>query len=425
MMLRRLLDLLLVGMLITACQADQAGSQAEPPMLAPTATDTAIPTGALPSPSTIPTRIPPTPPMHSNDPPPTAYHPAPTAPAFSIDAPPIDLPAPLLVQMSDTNEWAGLWLFDGQSNPTRLAYTPEVGSFDLAPDRTRALYFNTGDIWLLDIVSGESRQVTPEDDPASYLFYFHWWPTREGFVTGTGEDIGMCSDGFLTYVSLDGEVEILDDTVRLSSDFAVSPDGQTVAYWGYTGEYSCQGVDNGLYLYHVGGMREEIDLAAYGLMDHNIDGISWSPDGTKLGLVTTTYTEGADRLDEQIVILDLTNRTSQTLREFGKYTTGSDSISAPVWSDAGDWLVFSTMEWVEMGQPGIFALWYADTDSVRRLTPDDPELTVYGAPAISPDDQWVAVPGYSGITFVRISDGAVFLWAMPVAPYQVDWVTLP
>jgi Tol biopolymer transport system component len=235
----------------------------------------------------------------------------------------------------------------------------------------------------------------------------------------------MCSGGFLTYVSLAGRYEVLDDTIHLSGTMAVSPDGLSVAYYGTTAANAgCQGGHYLFYLYHADDkVREVVELSEYGLEGHAVEGISWSPDGTKLGLVTTTYQQGMPRAMEYIIVLDLAQKSVRILHQFEKYTTGSDAGSTPQWAPSGEYLAFQTFAWMPETSSLDAALWYADDTTVRRLTLEGSNIhAVGGYPAISPDERWIAVPGSEGIIIVNTYDGSTSGWEMPVPPHRVAWV---
>lgn len=337
---------------------------------------------------------------------------------------PIELPAPLIFTGAQERELPGLWMVDNSGPPRQLVDLQLQTDFDVSPDGMKVAYMQGYDIWVYDFSTGSTHNVT--NSPHRIEQFPRWWPGRDGMLVASlkpGEGT-MCFFGYLTYIGLDGTYEVLDDQVGLDTFPAGSPDGKTVVYSGSSSP--CKEPSH-LWQYREGERSQQIDLAQFGLVDQYVEGISWSPDGRQLGLVTVHPDPQKPGAREHVVTLDLKTKTVRPLHEFWKFSTGVDYSSAPVWSSDDSWLVFYTAAWGSNGPNSDqteFALWYMDAAKVQRVSPAS--ATVWrGKPAISPDGQWIAVPANTGIGLFHVGDWQLYFWEVPQGVVQVDWITPP
>ena len=393
----------------------------QPSVLDSTVGETAEPTVSLTSSNASPdfTEQPAIVPESSTSTPAQAVQPF-IPPTIALETAPVSLPAALIIESVADNQLPGFWILDDAGRLQWAASTSQVTDFDVSPDGKQVLYAEAGDIWMLDLASGQINNVT--ETPERIEAVPRWWADREGFTCGSKSrsEATDFSYGQPTYVGFDGEYQVLDD-VRLSTVPIGGPDGETFAYAGST-----EAGDVNFYLYREDQGREEVDLAAYGLEEQWVDGISWSPDGQRIGLVTLQPDAEAQRTHENIVVLDLNEGTARILKTFWMFGTGSHWQNAPQWSASGDWLVFTVDAAAEdMASPGEFSLWLTPRDrEPQRISTDASDRILRGPPTISPNEQWIAAPADQGIVLVKVRTERTVLWPLPYPLYQVGWLTV-
>jgi Tol biopolymer transport system component len=133
-----------------------------------------------------------------------------------------------------------------------------------------------------------------------------WWPSQpDVIVFGSMDDVGP-SAGFPTIVKTDAsEYQVLDEEV--AGPFALSPDGQTIAY-------GCCGNQGRLYRWGQGG--EIFDPALYGASIDKLYTPSWSPDGRYLAWVVGGNLTGDGRWQIGLAVFDLEAKTHQILHPY-------------------------------------------------------------------------------------------------------------
>jgi len=186
------------------------------------------------------------------------------------------------------------------------------------------------DIWLLDKVSGEERNLTqtPDRDEVSP----QWWPAHPEFVfLVSGEEIGMGNAQRPTIVGLDGTgYRVIDE--KQGGPFSLSPDGAFIAYGGF---------DEIGVIYHWDGDREVFDPRDYGLNVDKIFQPSFSPDGRYLAWQVAGDLNGDGNYANGLAVFDLKERTAQLMHVYT--VQGGGMVPHYIaWSPDGTWIAFVT-----------------------------------------------------------------------------------
>src|SRR3990172_5869414 len=163
----------------------------------------------------------------------------------------------------------GLWLVgaDGQAQLLSEQQYPA-----LSPDQQQILHSISfdGEIWLADLATGESRNLTNTPDKIEESF--QWWPANPGMIVFSSRPADNLG-GHLTTMNVDGtDYRVLDEEIGSISPGAPSPDGGTIAL--------ARGGEP--WLYRLDGGLEPIDFGAFGLPAGKAGFPAWSPDGKML-----------------------------------------------------------------------------------------------------------------------------------------------
>ena len=266
------------------------------------------PTATLPAVETSPT------PTQSS---PTDTPQAPTQPpSTETETPASQFPVGVVYTIGAGN---GLWLV-GADGQTQLLSEQQYPT--LSPDQQQILYSISydGEIWLSDLATGESRNLTNTPDRIEESF--QWWPANSGvivFSSRPADNLG----GYLATINVDGtDYRVLDEEIGSISPAAPSPDGQTITF------------DRGgePWLYHLDGGLEPIDFSAFGLAAGKAGFPEWSPNGKMLAW--KVY--GQDGTSG-VAVLDLVQGKGVLLHPY-TILGGSEMFAELAWSPDGQWL---------------------------------------------------------------------------------------
>jgi len=227
----------------------------------------------------------------------------------------------------------GLWMIDANGQPELLLNEPYAR---LSPDGRYVVYERNddgeggNDIWLLDLTSGDERNLT--NTPNLFETGPEFWPGRPDVVVfGTGEEQGMGNRNLPTIVNLDGSGYMLLD-LEDGGSRVLSPDGQMIAYNGY---------DPLGKIYHWNQSPEIFDPALYGISVDNISFLAWSPDNRYLAakVIGDLTQDGQQHFG--FAIFDLEAKSVRLIHIYNPQGGGMvpDYLS---WSPDGQWLAFVT-----------------------------------------------------------------------------------
>jgi len=228
----------------------------------------------------------------------------------------------------------GVWRIDPDGESEYLiAWPPHVYEFAFSPDGAHALYADTveEDVWLVDLETGEQRNLTQTPDRGEVCPV--WWPARPGVVVfgswARGSDEYSINAGHLSMVRLDGsDYRVLDEEQATCGDWAVSPDGQRIAY-GRRGNAS---------FYRWGVGIEQLDPAAYGLSVVGLANPDWSPDGKRIAW--RVWQESGGWYQTGIAVFDLEAGDSSLPLVGGQLRARNNCRCefGSFWSPDGQWL---------------------------------------------------------------------------------------
>jgi hypothetical protein len=281
-----------------------------------------------------------------------------------------DVPLNLLLNglVYDSNQ--GLWMLSAARGARLL--TSEYNAV-ISWDATRLLYVHANDeaedIWLMDLATGDSRQLT--DTPDRLERGYQWWQANPDIIVFNyipSEKLGPWSGYLGAYNLATDEYLILDGETGSNTNFALSPDGKTIAY------------DGGLLpiLYRFGEGVSVFDTTTYGFQANRFYSPAFSPDGSQLAwmAIQTLY---SDSPQISLVIFDL---QSTTYRQYHSYTPqgGSELFGQITWSPDGQWLTFVT----QAEQGSRVSMWVIKADGSQEQSLGNASGAVW-----SPDSRYL------------------------------------
>jgi hypothetical protein len=267
----------------------------------------------------------------------------------------------------------GVWQVDEGFQLQLLVNRPNVV---LSEDGSQAIYIEEGDIWLLNIGSGETRDIT--ENSGRIHCCIQWWPARPDtviFGSRPADEVELNS-GSLSAVQTDGSGYTVLVAHQSSGLASPSPDGRQIAYG--------QGDAAGIYDWDT-GVFTQLNPGDYGLENIRlIDSPDWSPDSRRLAW-TVLLTEPGFGL--AVAVFDLDTSSAELFHPYENM--GRDGwFPAPAWHPDGDWLAFLAEE-VDSERYGVWVL---------NTTSGEEQFIGRGMnPIWSPDGRWLYYTGFDTI----------------------------
>ncbi|GJM41991.1 MAG: hypothetical protein DHS20C20_22730 [Ardenticatenaceae bacterium] len=263
-------------------------------------------------------------------------------------------PAPIGLLYSQPD--GSLWQVDADGQPVQLWYqegTPATPS----PDGKHAYYQIQGDLFVLDVTTGESRQLASDhDDQGTHLVGFHLWVNNTTILSSVlldREESGP-NFGHPALVDIDtGDVTFIDTEHLLSSLPAISDSG-AIAY--STVPQSADDTET-TWIY-----RPESGVISFNVADY--DGApelfygspGWSPDERYLAWL------GSDGINVQLTVFDLEGNSAFAQEPFGGAPFGGARPN-PIFSEDGNWIALRQLT----NAPGNDGLWLYTQDGQPPL----------------------------------------------------------
>lgn len=292
----------------------------------------------------------------------------------------------------------GLWQIQADGRARLVSSEPYAR---LSPDGRQVLYEWLGDLWITDVGTGESVNVTQTED--RWECCARWWPARPDLVLFGSQEVqpdGPFADGFLSVVQTSGAgYRVLDDGHLVGHRIAPSPDGDDIAYGA-----------GRLYSWRQQSSRE-LTAADFGLPNLSLYAPAWAPEGRRIAWTVVTQEDREYRVGT--VVLDLERRTGTSFHFFEP--VGFDGpLPPPRWHLQGEWLAVDGFA-VDLEKAGVWVFPMADqTGGGRQLEP----IAGFAANkrfTWSPDGRYLAV------TLPARPDGSILIYEVGTwQPHQLS-----
>jgi hypothetical protein len=295
----------------------------------------------------------------------------------------------------------GPFLVEADGESTQISDKPAPA---LSPDRSQLLYSNNDDIWILDLQTGKTRNLTKTNDRLEGNF--QWWPAHPDLIVfhyQPAEDLGPDA-GFLASIKPDGtNYLLLDEEARSFSPAALSPDGQSIAY-----DRAGQP-----WVYHFAAGKMPIFPKSFTGF-HLAVNPAWSPDSRRIAWQLFGMPTAQDN-NSAVGILDL---DALAVTERHKYAVLGGSGIGPdhlAWSPDGKWLAVANQ--AEFAEDGKVSLWVISPDGREEIHIGSGDLPIW-----NPDGTVLVYTAPDGVFAVKAGEWMPSRILLPDGAQVIDWV---
>ena len=290
--------------------------------------------------------------------------------------PPTPTPAPPFPNMVYSS--AGqLWQIGADWQPKLLF---DDGTAVLEPNGRRLLSVKEGDIWLTDLDSQQTLNLT--NTPNQTECCAQWWPNQSNIIflgIEPGPDGRIPAQLDLTT----NELTLLEvNNQKSTTPLAAAPNGTSFAFDVATEEAWIQ-MTNEMTQFdpYAYGLPETLELRAIGAP-------AWSPDSQKLAWIMVLADTAAPEGPPAVVlgVFNLAQREARLLHPYGDFLAQDGWFTPPVWSPDGQWLAYDVLSLD------------ADTHGLWVLATDGSSEHYVGGqnPVWSPEGDWLTYQNAQG-----------------------------
>ncbi|MBN1437905.1 MAG: PD40 domain-containing protein [Anaerolineales bacterium] len=312
------------------------------------------------------------------------------------------MPGLVFADADSMKRMIGPYLVDADGETVQLADKPDPA---LSPDRKQVLYSGDGDVWLLDLDTGKTRNLTRTKDRMEQQY--QWWPARPDLIVfhfQYAEDLGPAA-GYLATMKPDGtNVLLLDEEFQSFSPAALSPDGQAIAF-DRAGEP---------WIYHyLAGKMPALPATFTGYK--NAANPAWSPDSRKIAWQLFGLPGGQDG-SSAVAILDFDTLTVTQLHTYPILGGGIGNRNL-AWSPDGRWLAVANP--AERTEDKKVSLWVLSPDGTEEHHLGGGDLPVW-----SPDGSMLLYHTDAGVFAANAGEWIPFPVTLPKTAQVIDWVEI-